>query len=137
MTGVQAVRSSTHSTTLASYAAGLRAVRSNNTSGIQALVANGQGDAASAAQFVKVAGDWQNLWNSNVTDSGFSGFIQPRFLNGSFSFVDPRFCSPVLGHTSCFLNEQGGEFYEGTLPSRDMRSYSDADSVELGVQFLR
>ncbi|EJD51198.1 alpha-1,2-mannosidase, putative subfamily [Auricularia subglabra TFB-10046 SS5] len=79
-----------------------------------ALVANGQGQRAQARHYTDVSGDWKNLWNANVSDSGFTGFIQPRFVNGSFSFVDPRFCSPVLGHTSCFLNDQGGEFYEAS-----------------------
>jgi putative alpha-1,2-mannosidase len=52
------------------------------------------------------------LWNPNVTDGGFSGFIEPRYKNGSWLIVDPKFCSPVLNHTSCYLNEDGGEFYE-------------------------
>lgn len=77
-----------------------------------ALVANGEGDQASADKYAKASGEWENLWDPSVENTGFSGFIQPRYANGSFSFVDPRFCSPVLGHFNCFLNEQGGEFYE-------------------------
>ena len=30
------------------------------------------------------------------------------------TMLTPRFCSPVLGHTSCYLNDQGGEFYEAS-----------------------
>ena len=55
----------------------------------QALVAWGQGDNDTASHYVDVSGDWQNLWNPNVTDTGFSGFIQPRWLNGSWDYVDP------------------------------------------------
>ncbi|EJD51200.1 alpha-1,2-mannosidase, putative subfamily [Auricularia subglabra TFB-10046 SS5] len=77
-----------------------------------ALVANALGKRAEARHYTEVSADWKNLWDANVTDNGFSGFIQPRFKNGSFGFVDPKFCSPLLGHTSCFLNDHGGEFYE-------------------------
>ena len=54
-----------------------------------ALVANGLGHADIAAQYQKVSGDWQYLWNPNTTDSGYSGFIQPRYIDGSWDNVDP------------------------------------------------
>ncbi|KAJ7210446.1 alpha-1,2-mannosidase, putative subfamily [Mycena pura] len=87
------------------------------------LVAQGLGKTADMLQFFKKSGDWFNIWNPNAANSGFSGFIQPRVANGSF-FFDPRFdignvfrpdhCSPVFGHTDCFLNPTGGEFYEAS-----------------------
>ncbi|KAJ6480878.1 alpha-1,2-mannosidase, putative subfamily [Mycena sanguinolenta] len=87
------------------------------------LVAQGLGKSADTAHYFAKSGDWFNLWNPNVTNTGFSGFIQPRTANGSF-YLDPRFdlngifrpdhCSPVFGHTDCFLNPTGGEFYEAS-----------------------
>lgn len=69
------------------------------------------------------SGDWFNIWNPDAENSGFKGFIQPRNADGSF-FFDPRWdlnnvfrpdhCSPVFGHTDCFLVSNGGEFYEAS-----------------------
>ena len=50
----------------------------------------------------------------NGTDTGFIGFLQPRFLNGTFGVQDPIFCSPLLNFTSCYLNPDGHETYEGS-----------------------
>ncbi|KAF8525819.1 alpha-1,2-mannosidase, putative subfamily [Hysterangium stoloniferum] len=88
-----------------------------------ALVAQGLGKASDFAHFVQESGDWFNIWNPNVTNNGFSGFIQPRNADGTF-FLDPNHdsggvfnpthCSPVFGHNDCFLNPEGGEFYEAS-----------------------
>ena len=51
--------------------------------------------------------------NSTI-DSGFVGFLQPRYLNGTFGFQDPSYCSPLYNFTSCFLNPDGHETYEGS-----------------------
>lgn len=50
----------------------------------------------------------------NGTETGFSGFLQPKFLNGTWGFQDPIFCSPLLNFTSCYLNPDGHETYEGS-----------------------
>jgi len=87
------------------------------------LVAKGLGKTADATHYFNKSGDWFNIWNPNATNTGFKGFIQPRNANGSWYF-DPRYdlnnvfrpdhCSPVFGHTDCFLNSDGGEFYEAS-----------------------
>lgn len=51
----------------------------------------------------------------NGTDTGFTGFLQPRFTNGTWGFQDPIFCSPLLDFTGCYLNPSGGETYEGPV----------------------
>jgi putative alpha-1,2-mannosidase len=51
----------------------------------------------------------------NGTDTGFVGFLQPRFLNGTFGVQDPIYCSPLLNFTACYLNAEGGETYEGPV----------------------
>ncbi|KAF7356222.1 Alpha-1-2-mannosidase family protein [Mycena venus] len=87
------------------------------------LVAKGLGKTDDAAHYFNKSGDWFNIWNPNATNTGFKGFIQPRNANGSWYF-DPRWdlnnifrpdhCSPVFGHNDCFLNPEGGEFYEAS-----------------------
>ena len=50
----------------------------------------------------------------NETDTGFVGFLQPKYLNGTWGYQDPIFCSPLLNFTSCYLNPDGHETYEGS-----------------------
>jgi putative alpha-1,2-mannosidase len=50
----------------------------------------------------------------NETDTGFVGFLQPKYLNGTWGHQDPIFCSPLLNFTSCYLNPNGHETYEGS-----------------------
>lgn len=50
----------------------------------------------------------------NDTSTGFTGFLQPRFLNRTFGYQDPIFCSPLLNFTSCYLSPDGHETYEGS-----------------------
>jgi putative alpha-1,2-mannosidase len=62
--------------------------------------------------FVKRGSNWKTLWNPKVEDSGHKGFIQPKYPNGTWNYYPPQFCGPTMNHTSCFLNDLGGEFYE-------------------------
>ncbi|KXJ89166.1 family 92 glycoside hydrolase [Microdochium bolleyi] len=48
-----------------------------------------------------------------LVDSGFAGFLQPRYQNGTFGYQDPSLCSPMFNFTSCYLNPGGHETYEG------------------------
>lgn len=79
---------------------------------------------------VTSSGNWANLFEAdqpsflNITDnsgsgallenSTFTGFLMPRYLNGTFGFQDPALCSLLLDFTSCYLNENGHETYEGS-----------------------
>jgi putative alpha-1,2-mannosidase len=51
----------------------------------------------------------------NGTDTGFVGFLQPKYLNGTWGFQEPVWCSPLLDFTGCYLNPSGGETYEGPV----------------------
>ncbi|KAL1916822.1 uncharacterized protein VTP21DRAFT_5526 [Calcarisporiella thermophila] len=62
-------------------------------------------------RFKKRADNWQKLWNPNVSDSGFTGFIQPRLKNGSFYFFHPQYCGPTMNRHSCYYGYPT-EFYE-------------------------
>ncbi|KAK7951573.1 glycoside hydrolase family 92 protein [Apiospora aurea] len=85
-----------------------------------AEVAQALGKQADYEKYLDRSGNWYNLWNQqqtstiNGTDTGFKGFLQPRYLNQSWAFQDPAFCSPLMNFTSCYLNQDGGETYEGS-----------------------
>ncbi|EIM87038.1 glycoside hydrolase family 92 protein [Stereum hirsutum FP-91666 SS1] len=74
-----------------------------------------------ATKYVGRAGNFVNVWNPNTTVGGsvkndVLGMMQPRFLNGTFNFTDPRHCSvndPL--QSTCFLNAANHDgFYEGS-----------------------
>ena len=52
---------------------------------------------------------------ANGVDSGFEGFLQPRYMNGTWGYQDPIYCSPLLDFTGCYLGSGGGETYEGPV----------------------
>lgn len=80
---------------------------------------NNQDDST---KYISRSTNWYNLWQPNqnsslvngTIDTGFTGYLQPRYLNGTFGFQDPIFCSPLLNFTSCYLNPDGHETYEGS-----------------------
>lgn len=39
----------------------------------------------------------------NGVDTGFVGFLQPRYSNGTWGYQDPIFCSPLQEFTGCYL----------------------------------
>ncbi|RDL31079.1 putative alpha-1,2-mannosidase subfamily [Venustampulla echinocandica] len=81
-----------------------------------------------AEKYYKRSQNWMNLYKADQTsivpnsnghegtsvDPGFIGFLQPKHANGSWAYQDPFRCSPLLGFTSCYLNGDGGETYEGS-----------------------
>lgn len=77
---------------------------------------------ADATKYLGRSTNWYNLWqpdqNSSLANgtvpTGFTGYLQPRYLNGTFGFQDPIFCSPLMNFTSCYLNPDGHETYEGS-----------------------
>ncbi|KAK7516426.1 alpha-1,2-mannosidase, putative subfamily [Phyllosticta citriasiana] len=85
-----------------------------------ALFARGLGITADFEIYLERSTYWKNMYKAdqvsfiNETNTGFVGFLQPRFLNGTFGFQDPIFCSSLLNFTSCYLNPKGHETYEGS-----------------------
>jgi putative alpha-1,2-mannosidase len=51
----------------------------------------------------------------NGTSTPFTGFLSPRYANGTWGSQDPIFCSPLQDFTACYLNPSGGETYEGPI----------------------
>ncbi|KAI5781917.1 glycoside hydrolase family 92 protein [Geopyxis carbonaria] len=58
--------------------------------------------------------NWRNMFSPTTRSLNYTGFLQPRYTNGTFGAQDPRFCSPALNFTSCYLNPSGSETYEGS-----------------------
>lgn len=79
------------------------------------------GQTDDAAKYLGRSGNWKNMFNPtqrsivNGVDTGFEGFLQPRYMNGTFGYQDPIYCSPLLAFTGCYLEPSGGETYEGPI----------------------
>lgn len=81
------------------------------------LMAQGLNKTADAERFFASSDNWINLYKADqdsqlnisqredtpLEDSGFTGFLQPRYLNGTFGYQDPSFCSLLNNFTSCYL----------------------------------
>ncbi|KAH8887876.1 alpha-1,2-mannosidase, putative subfamily [Thozetella sp. PMI_491] len=94
-----------------------------------AEMARGLGHDDDAEKYLSRSGNWKNMFNAEQTsklnltgsedpadlvDSPFTGFLQPRYLNGTFGYQDPSFCTPMNNFDSCYLNADGHETYEGS-----------------------
>lgn len=85
-----------------------------------AEMARGMGKAADAEKYFARSNNWKNMYKAdqvsyiNATNTGFVGFLQPRYINQTFGYQDPIFCSPLLNFTACYLNPNGHETYEGS-----------------------
>ncbi|KAF4125146.1 Glycosyl hydrolase family 92 [Geosmithia morbida] len=78
-----------------------------------------------AEKYLKRSENWINMFDadsrselnttgtSELVDSGFKGFLQPRYLNGTFGYQDPAICTFLLNFDGCYLNPGGHETYEG------------------------
>ncbi|KAF2646597.1 hypothetical protein P280DRAFT_486215 [Massarina eburnea CBS 473.64] len=78
-------------------------------------------DTAAYNKYLGRSGNWKNMFKAdqtsfiNGTDTGFVGFLQPKYMNGTWGFQDPIYCSPLMEFTGCYLNPSGGETYEGPV----------------------
>jgi putative alpha-1,2-mannosidase len=85
-----------------------------------AEIAKGMGHESDYDKYLARSGNWINMFKAdqkssiNGVDTGFTGFLQPRYMNGTWGFQDPSFCSPLMSFTSCYLNPTGHETYEGS-----------------------
>ncbi|KAK4100511.1 glycoside hydrolase family 92 protein [Parathielavia hyrcaniae] len=94
-----------------------------------ALLAQKLGHAADAAKYHQRSGNWRHYWSpdqadafqqdpssssgATTTQSPFTGFMQPRLLNGSFRYQPPRACSPAQDMHSCYYDTRLAT-YEGS-----------------------
>lgn len=85
-----------------------------------AEMAQRMGHKADYEKYLGRSGNWVNMFKADQkssiqgVDTNFTGFLQPRYMNGTWGYQDPIFCSPLLNFTSCYLNPDGHETYEGS-----------------------
>ncbi|KAI4714481.1 hypothetical protein J4E89_000161 [Alternaria sp. Ai002NY15] len=83
-----------------------------------ATLAKGLGKNTTEKYFSR-AKNWRNLFRPdqtssiNGTDTGFTGFFQPRNLNGTWGYQDPIACSPLTDF--CSLTSNPSETFESSL----------------------
>lgn len=71
-------------------------------------VASGLGKEDEAEKYLNRSRNWRNHWNPQQESLGFSGFLTPRFENGSFQEYDPLQCGGCYwaGESSrCLMRE--------------------------------
>ncbi|PIA91827.1 hypothetical protein CB0940_09764 [Cercospora beticola] len=86
-----------------------------------AQVAGGLGHDTDYEKYLQRSANWQNLFKAdqasfwpNGTDTGFVGFLQPRFANGTWRFQDPMECSP-LDSKFCSYSSNPRETFESAI----------------------
>jgi predicted alpha-1,2-mannosidase len=85
-----------------------------------AEMALGMGNTEDYDKYVARSGNWANIWKAdqnssiNGTDTGFTGFLSPKYMNGTWGFQNPLFCSGVMNFTACYLNPSAPSTYEGS-----------------------
>ncbi|KAF2083680.1 glycoside hydrolase family 92 protein [Saccharata proteae CBS 121410] len=83
-----------------------------------ATLARGLGKNTTA-KYLARAGNWRNLFKPDQTsyidgvDTGYVGFFQPKFLNGTWGFQDPIACSPIGGF--CSLTSNPSATFESSI----------------------
>ena len=83
-------------------------------------VAAGLGLAADADKYLQRSRNWRNHWDRSASSLGYSGFVMPRFANGTFFKQDPLSCK------GCYWAD---DFYE-SLPW-DLSFYAHHDMATL------
>lgn len=84
-----------------------------------ATLAAGLGQPDAYDTYFARSTNWQNLWKAdqtsliNGTDTGFRGFFQPKYLNGTWGFQDPIACSNLASF--CSLTTNPSETFEASI----------------------
>lgn len=84
-----------------------------------ATIAKGLGKEEDYKKYMGRAMNWRNLWKEDQTshihgnDTGFTGFFQPKYLNGTWGEQDPIKCSPL--DTFCSLTSNPQETFEDSI----------------------
>nr|AKH05008.1 glycosyl hydrolase family 92 protein [Epichloe festucae var. lolii] len=73
-----------------------------------ATLAGGLGENDMQKKYMRRSMNWQNLWKKDQTsiirgkDTGFQGFFQPKYMNGTWGFQDPIACSLTANPSETF-----------------------------------
>lgn len=85
-----------------------------------AQMAQRMGRTADYEKYTQRSKNWHNLFRADQTstiqdvDTGFTGFLQPKSMDGTWHTQDPILCSP-LSEFGCYLDSNGHETYEGSI----------------------
>ncbi|KAF7718172.1 Alpha-1,2-mannosidase [Penicillium ucsense] len=84
-----------------------------------AVVGKGLGKSENT-KYLSRANNWRNLFKAdqksvleNGTDTGFTGFFQPKYLNRTWGFQDPIACSALASW--CSLTSNPSETFESSI----------------------
>ncbi|KAG6008252.1 hypothetical protein E4U21_004714 [Claviceps maximensis] len=87
-----------------------------------AQMAKGLGKHADEERYIVTSGNWYNLFKAdqkslfpNGSDTGFTGFLQPKYLNQTWGFQDPLKCSNTDTQSVCSLQNSGPETFESSV----------------------
>ena len=104
-----------------------------------ATVGRGLGKGQEYETYLARSGNWRNLYKKdqtsfvNGTDTGFVGFFQPRYLNGSWGYQDPIACSALSG-SWCSLTSNPSETFESSVWEYQLYVANPANHNKLTVQ---
>ena len=89
-----------------------------------AQMASGLDKSDDVEKYKETSGNWENLFRKdqkslfrNGSDTGFVGFFQGKYLNGTWHNQDPLWCSTIDNYSgkSCSLQNTGQETFESSL----------------------
>ncbi|KAL5356970.1 glycosyl hydrolase family 92-domain-containing protein [Aspergillus floccosus] len=87
-----------------------------------AQIARGMNNTADAEKYEASSRNWENLFRDdqqsvvNGSDTGFTGFVQPKYLNGTWGYQDPMTCSNIdTSGRSCSLQNNAAETFESSI----------------------
>lgn len=87
-----------------------------------AQMAAGLGKTDDKSKYIDSSGNWQNLFKAdqvsawwNGSDTGFTGFFQPRYLNQTWGYQNPLNCSNLDAQSVCSLQNTGRETFESSI----------------------
>ncbi|PWY81993.1 alpha-1,2-mannosidase family protein [Aspergillus heteromorphus CBS 117.55] len=87
-----------------------------------AQMARGLNKTSDAEKYENTAQYWEHLFRVdqtsflNGTDTGFKGFFQPKYLNGTWGNQDPLTCSNIdTSGKSCSLQNNAAETFESSI----------------------
>ncbi|KAK8074300.1 glycoside hydrolase family 92 protein [Apiospora phragmitis] len=84
-----------------------------------ATLAQGLGKADVYDKYIQRSTNWRNIWKEDQTsaiqgnDTGFKGFFQPKYMNGTWGYQDPIACSALADF--CSLTTNPSETFEASI----------------------
>ncbi|KAL8369745.1 hypothetical protein RB595_000197 [Gaeumannomyces hyphopodioides] len=80
------------------------------------------GKQADKEKYTASSGNWANLFKADQasalfdgTPTGFTGFFQPKYMNGTWDNQNPLTCSGLDANPTCSLQVTGKETFESSL----------------------